>query len=249
MANPKWQEWSGEELKVFTDLIKELRNSSPERSSEIKKELSDLSGHESDDGLAGWLNWFIEKYLELPEPAVLLTSADSEDSIIHSGPSVSQDNVFEKSEYNWCALERIKNGDDMQKLRSVHNDLECLIDVDSDNRFSFSRMTGLEGDELDFFKNKSLSDVLFGDEADVIHLRILKDFAKIMMISSMPARTQRSGAILYAAAISQAIVRHDIKISNLSYSDLAKSLESLLDRPYVVDSYARLFNEALNKCL
>lgn len=243
----KWQKWSEKDVNKFLVLIKELSNSDPVRTAAIKEELSALSGEDSDLSLSGWLKWFIENYLALPDPVSLLKSPN-ETSLINSGPSMRQGDVFDKSEYNWCALEKIKNSDDMQKLRSIHNDLEYMIDVDLDAPYCFSRLTGLSDGELDFFRGKTFSQVIFDEKTEVMHLRILKDYAKVMMIPSMPAKTQRSGAILYASAIAQAIVKHDLKISSLSYSDLSKSLEALLERPYLVDSFSRLFKEALNKC-
>jgi len=156
--------------------------------------------------------------------------------------------VFERAEYNWCALERIKNKDDMLKLRMLYSDLEAPIKIDEEGPFSFRRLSGVDEEDLSYFAGKSISQSLFDDQVQVRHLRILKDYGKMMMMPLFPSATQRAGTILYAASISQALVLFDSKVTSLSYKDLMESLPGLLERPYIVDSYARLFRDAMEKC-
>ncbi len=207
--------------------------------------LRSLSGQNLPDELRLWLNWFLEERLELRNAVGLLTGrADSG----RPAAGLEDEPVFERAEYNWCALDRIRDPDNMRKLRQTYHDLETPLTVDQDGPFSFRRLTGAEEEDLAFFRGRSVSAALFAPTAGPRQLRLLKDYGKIMMMPLFPAATQRSGAVIYAAAICQALVRHRTKITSLSLTDLAESLPGLLDRPYLVDSYLDLFRAALECC-
>jgi hypothetical protein len=214
---------------------------------DVRRKLRDATGEEIAGGLNKWLAWYLEDHLGIRPVLEVLTghepapAGDGEPSERRDEP------VFMRPEYNWCALERVRNRDDMTKLRHVYTDLETPLSVHEDGPFSFRRLTGLSAEELAYFHNRSLSDALFDAEVQLTHLRLLKDYGKLMMMPVLPNPTQRAGAILYAASIAQALVRFQTKISSLSYQHLAESLRNLVDRPYVVERYATLFRTALEK--
>ncbi|MBN1257969.1 MAG: hypothetical protein JXA52_09725 [Planctomycetes bacterium] len=233
----------------IVDLLRRLAaTDDQEESKEIHAELAAVTGVELEGGLSRWLNWYIEEHLGIHSVLEVLTGRDPSIISGESTAAFSDGDIFLRPEYNWCALERIDNRDDMIKLRQVYSDLESPIQIEEEGAFSFARLTGLSADEMEYFRNKSLSEVLFDENTHMEHLRVLKDYGKIMMLPVLPSATQRSGAIVYAAAIAQALTRFDIKISTLTYQSLAESLENLVDRPYLVESYTNLFKNALKKC-
>ncbi|MFH0910615.1 MAG: hypothetical protein V1918_03790 [Planctomycetota bacterium] len=236
----------------------------PEETHTLASELREVSGQDIGGDISQWLKWYVESHLNIP-PDVLAPNAPPATvtpnarplpgaSDLHqvgrrvSGPVGTDEIAFEKSEYTWCALESIQNRDDRIKLNQIYHDLETPIAVDGEGPFSFSRLTGLSMAEREYFRGRSLSEALFDEKVEIRHLRILKDYAKMMMLSALPGATQRSGSILYAAAIAQALVRFETKISTLAFQDLAESFSSLLARPYLVETYAKLFRAALEKC-
>jgi len=208
----------------------------------ICESLQELTGA---DGkcLGDWLNWLLHDCVGVSNPlAALQHHAD------HNPDPVSTEQFFDKPEYNWCALERITSPEDMQKLRDLYVDFETPIPTDCAGPLSFRRLTMVGESELAFFRGKSISEALFSSEVTPEHLRALKEYGKMMMMPVFPPSTQRAGAILYAAAISQALVRFERKITSLSPKDLAESLPGLLQRNYIVDRYLTLFREALGRC-
>ena len=233
----------------IVDLLRRLAcANNQDETDQIHAELRAVTGVELEGGLSRWLNWYIEQHLGIHSVLEVLTGRDPALISGESTSAFSDGDIFLRPEYNWCALERIDNRDDMIKLRQVYSDLESPLQIEEEGAFSFARITGLSDDEMEFFRNKSLTEVLFSENVHMEHLRILKDYGKMMMLPVLPSATQRAGAIVYAAAIAQALTHFDIKISTLSYQSLAESLENLMDRPYLVESYAKLFQNALKKC-
>jgi hypothetical protein len=211
----------------------------------IAGRLEELTGVNHGASLGRWLSWYLEEHLEMRGALGIQASNDGEVGF----PSLMDELVFERPEYNWCALERIRTGEDMRKLRMLYTDLETPLAIHTEGPFGFRRLTGLDdGEVLAFFDGKSLSDALFAEAATTRHLKALKDYGKMMMIPLFPSATQRTGAIVYAAAISQALVRFDEKITSLSLKDLSESLPALLGRPYLVERFSELFKAALVKC-
>jgi hypothetical protein len=239
----------------IASLLRQLGHAEREEDREpLAAELRDLTGQNFGTHLGKWLAWYLEDHLGMRNVLSVLSgktgsNGDEEDpDESMSRSALEEEQVFESAEYNWCALERIKNKDDMVKLRRLYRDLESPIQTRVEGPFGFARLTGQDAESLDFFEGKSISQVLFHEMVQVRHLRVLKDYGKMMMMPVFPSATQRTGAIVYASAISQSLVRFDTKITSLSYKDLTESLPGLLERPYMVESYTRLFREALEKC-
>ncbi len=218
---------------------------SEEERLEIASRLEGLTGVNHGASLGRWLSWYLEEHLEMRGALGVHPTNDGEVGF----PSLMDELVFDRPEYNWCALERVRTGEDMRKLRMLYTDLETPVSIQAEGPFCFRRLTGVENEEtLAFFDGKSLSEALFTEEATLEHLKALKDYGKMMMIPLFPSATQRTGAILYAGAISQALVRFDEKITSLSLKDLSESLPALLGRPYLVERFSELFKAALVKC-
>ncbi len=202
-------------------------------------ELTDYNGK----CIGDWMNWLLHDCIGICDPlSSLQHHAD------HNGEPIQDAQFFDKPEYNWCALERITSPDDMQKLRELYADFETPIPTDCAGPFSFRRLCQADDSEIAFFRGKSISDALFCEETTPERLKLLKEYGKMMMMPVFPASTQRAGAILYAAAIAQALVRFERKITSLSPKDIADSLPGLLQRNYIVDKFLNLFREALGRC-
>lgn len=242
------QEWSTEKEGRIALLLRELAKAEREEDRlPIVEALREATQQNFGPELSKWLAWYLEDHLGMKNAIGILTGR-SPGEVEEEPESHADEIIFDRAEYNWCALEKIKNKDDMIKLRMLYRDLETPIQTDVDGPFSFRRLTGLDEDELAFFRGKSIGRAIFDEGVQVRHLRVLKDYGKLMMMPVFPSATQRAGAIIYAAAISQALVRFDTKITSLSFKDLSESFPNLLDRPYLVDSFVRLFQEALAKC-
>lgn len=161
---------------------------------------------------------------------------------------MEDESIFAHPEYNWCALEKITTRDDMEKLRSLYCDLETPLNTEEDGPLTIRRICELPPVECAVFHGQTLRYILFSPSSDLHHLRILKEYGKILMIPAFPATTQRTGALVYTGAIAQALVRFDIKISSLSYQQLAESFHDLLERPYIIRPFESLLTSALKNC-
>lgn len=249
MSTSQSGEWNVELEGQLPRLLRDLARTEDDAAREpLFDELRAMTGEDKGDDLSRWLAWYLEEHLGIGSAVGVLTGSTPEQLERIKKTTLPDGQLFDRAEYNWCALEQITNKDDMVKLRMLYVDLESKVPIGSDGPFSFRRLTGIDEDDLEFFRGKSLSDALFSEDVQIRHLKVLKDFGKMMMMPVFPGPTQRAGAILYAASISQALVRFDAKITSLSYKDLNDSLPGLLDRPYIVERYSALFRKALDRC-
>lgn len=210
-------------------------------------QLRELTGCDHDDRIRHWLQWYVEDHLGFHRAIGILAGLGDAPEGQVSVPLL-EEQVFERAEYNWCALEKITNKDDMLKLRMLYRDLESPLRTADPGPFSFARLSAADSDDLAFFEGKSLTEVLFDPGVQLRHLRTLKNYGKMMMMPALPSPTQRAGALVYAASISQGLVRFNTKITSLSFHELGESLPALMERPYIIASYADLFRAALAMC-
>ncbi len=242
------RDWSIETEGRVACLLRELaRLESDDERRPVIEELRLLTGVDLGEALSRWLAWYLEDHLGMRNAVGILTGRQVSEERVENVLG-DDEQVFERAEYNWCALERVKSKDDMVKLRMLYIDLESPLRTEADGPFSFRRIGNVDEDTVGYFEGKTLTEAVFNPAVEQRHLRILKDYGKTMMMPVFPSPTQRTGAVLYAAAISQALVKFDAKITSLSYKDLSESLPGLLDRPYIVNRYADLFKSALEKC-
>ncbi|GEM_PF-2722748 len=241
--------WAEEREGRVVRLLQQLcASDSEEDTARLRDELQEATGQELDADPSRWLTWYFEEHLGIRPVIDVLSGRAPQENRRMSAVFLKREDVFARPEYNWCALERIHSRDDMTKLAHLYRDLETPMRADEEGPFCFARLTGLAEEEAEYFRGKTLSEALFSPQVQTRHLRTLKDYGKLMMLSPLPAATQRTGSILYAAAIAQALVRFETKITALSYRSLADTFKGLLDRPYLVESYTKLFEAALDKC-
>lgn len=242
--------WDAEKEGQLVQLLRQLAGArGGDEEETLLEQLREQTGQDLEGGLRNWLSWYFEDHLGIRPVIGILTGQEVwQEEREESEPVLLDGDVFVRPEYNWCAIERIHNRDDMVKLRQLYSDLEMPVRIDAEGPFSFVRLTGLSDDELEYFRGRSISEAIFAQEVRMSHLRALKDYGKLMMMPVLPSATQRAGAIIYAAAIAKALVHFDTKISSLSYQTLTESLGSLIERPYIVESYLKLFRDALEKC-
>jgi len=249
MAEMNGGGWSEEKEGQLVKLLQRLAGAREELEEDVlRARLRELSGEKIDGGLSTWLTWFLEKHLGIEHVLKLLAGYEEPRNEDESSPALTEEAVFTHPEYNWCALEKVKNRDDMLKLRFLYLDLETPLRISDDGPFSFRRLTGLSANELEFFAARPITETIFSDDAGVNHLRVLKDYGKLMMMPALPSSTQRAGAIIYAASIARALVKFDTKITSLTYKQLAESMQGLLSRPYITEAYRELFRAAVEKC-
>lgn len=242
-------DWTCEDEGKLANLLREfLRCERETERAPLLRDLAEMAGVDFGDRPGRWLSWYVQEHLGLREAIERLAGEDARGDDPLPDKLLADEQVFEHPEYNWCALDRVKNKDDMQKLRMLYSDLESPIRSDAEGPLSFRRLSGADRDDLAFFHGKSVTQALFADGAQVRHLRILKDYGKMMMNTLLPSATQRAGTVVYAAAIAQALVRFDAKITSLSYRDLKESLPGLMDRPYITERYTELLRQAMEKC-
>ncbi|MBN2711046.1 MAG: hypothetical protein JXR97_01230 [Planctomycetes bacterium] len=250
MSEKQNHDWTLEREGMAAVLLRRLARCDAENDCHtLIEELRQLTGLDYGPNLGKWLSWYLEEHLGMRNSLAILSGKGVPEYTKNENLPLLEEQVFDRAEYNWCALERIKNKDDMLKLRALYSDLESPILTEAEGSLSFRRLTGADTEDLEFFGGKSISQAIFDDAVMIRHLRLLKDYGKMMMMPLFPSATQRTGAIVYAAAISQALVKFETKITSLSFKDLTESLPGLVERPYVVESYVNLFRTAMEKCV
>lgn len=95
---------------------------------------------------------------------------------------------------------------------------------------------------------KSLGDVLNDPESDLDMIKKVRRYAKKMASQKKTDVEHAVDVAVYFAAIANALVFHDVKITTHSYQSLETSLEKLIDKPWMSSDLTRLFAKARKVC-
>lgn len=153
--------------------------------------------------------------------------------------------VFGLPEYRDLACSGDLSNDDLDALWELYCDLETPVSVEQQGAFSVVTLTGLTRTELSGLGGRSLRQWLFSPDISISELRILKDIGKLLFSNPCSVRANRSGMVLYAAAIARAFDRFGERISRMSADQLHELCDQLLTRPYLPTHYRTLLSSVL----
>mgnify|MGYP006288972989 CR=1 FL=1 len=154
----------------------------------------------------------------------------------------------------------LRDGDQMvqarkhlEKLYHVYMGIEMPI-VYQRSLNSFDLLFKLEDDELDFFENKSIHEILDHPDLEVSHLTTLRDHGQLLReygectrkITRSPIweHQRRVGAVIYNLACAKANSRFKVHIpDNMSVEAIKSNLENMLNKDYVVPSLQQVLAE------
>lgn len=103
-------------------------------------------------------------------------------------------------------------------------------------------------EELQSVSGKPLGALLQNPETKIALIRRIKDFAKELGTSSKDDIEREVALALYYAAIANALVYHNVKISQHDYAKLAQSFETLCEHDWVPPNLCKLFKKAQQSC-
>jgi len=103
-------------------------------------------------------------------------------------------------------------------------------------------------EELQSVSGKSLGLLLQSSETKIALIRRIKDFAKELGASSKDDIEREVALALYYASIANALVYHNVKISQHDYVKLAQSFETLSENNWIPPNFYKLFNKAQQSC-
>lgn len=103
-------------------------------------------------------------------------------------------------------------------------------------------------EELQSVSGKPLGVLLQGSETKIALIRRIKDFAKGLGASAKGDIEREVALAFYFAAIANALVYHNVKISQYSHAELARSFETLKDHDWIPPNLIKLFKKAQRYC-
>ena len=103
-------------------------------------------------------------------------------------------------------------------------------------------------EELKSVSGLPLGDLLQGSRTKIAVIRRIKDFAKELGNSAKDKIERDVALAVYFAAIADALIFHDARISQYSYEQLAQSFETLSEHDWITPSLEILYREAHKYC-
>lgn len=103
-------------------------------------------------------------------------------------------------------------------------------------------------EELQSVSGRLLGDLLQSSETKIALIRKIKDFAKELGISAEDEIEREVALAFYFAAIANALVYHNVKISQYSYTELEQSFKTLSGHDWVPPNLIKLFKKAQRYC-
>jgi len=103
-------------------------------------------------------------------------------------------------------------------------------------------------EELQYVSGRPLGDLLQSPETKIALIRRIKDFAKDLGASAKDNVEREVALAFYFAAIANALVYHNVKISQYNYTELEKSFETLSGHNWISPNLTKLFKKAQRYC-
>ena len=103
-------------------------------------------------------------------------------------------------------------------------------------------------EELQSISGKPLGDLLLSSKTKMALIRRIKDFAKELGASAKDEVEREVALAIYFVAIANALVYHNVKISQYSYTELEQSFETLSGHDWIPLNLGRLFKKAHKYC-
>lgn len=103
-------------------------------------------------------------------------------------------------------------------------------------------------EELQSVSGRTLGDLLQDPKTKIALIRRMKDFAKELGAAAKDDVEREVALALYFAAIANALVYHNVKISQYDHAKLEQSFETLGGHDWVPPNLTRLFRKAQRYC-
>lgn len=130
------------------------------------------------------------------------------------------------------------------KLELLNNHLDCPISEKNDNHGIAPIIISQVAKRLKCFSGKPLRDILFDPSADIETIIILKDYAKKLSRQDTTDSDYAVAIAIYYAAIANAIVYHDKKITSHSNHYLLKFYSNMLEKRWLPGEIRTLYTKA-----
>lgn len=103
-------------------------------------------------------------------------------------------------------------------------------------------------EELESISGLPLNKLLLDSQTRIPCLKNIKDYAKQLGTAASDDTERDVTLAIYYAAIANALIYHDLKITNLSYQNLQKSYSHLSTEKWIPKNLANLFIKASEYC-
>lgn len=103
-------------------------------------------------------------------------------------------------------------------------------------------------EELQSVSGRPLGDLLLSPVTKIALIRRIKDFAKELGASAKDKVEREVALAVYFAAIANALVYHNVKISQYSHKELEQSFETLSRHDWIPPNLSKLFKKAQQYC-
>jgi hypothetical protein len=103
-------------------------------------------------------------------------------------------------------------------------------------------------EELQSVSGEPLGALLCSPETKIVRIRRIKDFARQLGTSAKDNIEREVALVVYFAAIANALIYHNAKISQYSHAELAQSFETLSTHHWIPPNFCKLFTKAQQHC-
>jgi hypothetical protein len=138
---------------------------------------------------------------------------------------------------------------DAQTMREwLRDGLASQLPLDTADEKSLPATLGRPCPELTALAGRLLGEVLLDSQTDLSVLKTIKEYGKTLSARAGKGPSRAGAVAIYYAAIASAVLFHHEKITEHSYRSLARSLEMLIEKPWMAPKLVGLFVEARKVC-
>lgn len=137
---------------------------------------------------------------------------------------------------------------DGNKDELLHDVLTAPLPLDKEQISFLPDIISQACHNLGLLTGQTIQTFLLDKDTDIDILRRIKNYGKELICSTKSENQREVGGFLYYAAIAQALVGHDCKITSLSFRKLEYTYSRLLKENWVSHDFHPMFKIALQYC-
>ena len=128
----------------------------------------------------------------------------------------------------------------LQDLLAGTLPIESPIDNMSEQFITLCKISGINSEN-------TVRDLLLDPRTNLRELKTIRDYFK-KKSKSADSDTEQTATAIYYAAIAQALIVHDLKITKFSYKDLLKAYSLLIETKWIPPDLSDLYRKACEYC-
>ena len=145
-------------------------------------------------------------------------------------------------------IEPAAQTDDTSRAEQLEMMLDSKLPIEPSLLKSVPEFIRQNKEVTDFLAGNTIGQMLVDSQTDIYLVRKIKEYGKKRSTSEIKPHQRDAAIVIYYAAIANALVYHEVRITASGHEDLDSGLALLLEKAWLDSALAELFKKARQVC-